>query len=134
MSVLERESNELGSSGDVALRYFGAVLAFISQAIHLWILPEAFVVTLLPGLFFLFVGIFQGVLAVRLLFRPGRWTLRLGISFNLLLTAIWVVTRFVSLPALTGSAQTKVGLLGAMAMVAQIALMVSIILLMRNDR
>lgn len=106
--------------------YLAAVLAFTSQAIHLWILPEAFSVTLLPGLLFLVVGISQGLLGVSLLFGPGRWALRLGVLLNLLIVTIWIITRVVSLPALTGSAQSTVGLLGIGAVVTEIALVAAL--------
>lgn len=134
MSVVNKSRNESAWTGNATIRYFGAALAFTSQAIHLWILPEAFVVTLLPGLFFLFVGISQGLLGVSLLLGPGRWALRLGILLNLLVVAIWVITRIVSLPALTGVAQTNIGLLGIVAMVSEIGLVVIILKLLTTKK
>lgn len=134
MSVVDKGRNESGWAGNATVRYTGAVLAFTSQAIHLWILPETFVVTLLPGLFFLFVGISQGLLGVSLLFGPGRWALRWGILLNLLLVAIWIITRIVSLPALTGSAQSNLGLSGIGAMVAEIALVALILKLLTTKK
>lgn len=122
MSVVTENRTESKSTDNLSIRYLGAALAFTSQAIHLWILPEAFVVTLLPGLFFLFVGISQGLLGVSLLFGPGRWAVRLGIFLNLLIVTIWIIIRIVSLPALTGSAQSTVGLPGIGATIAEIAL------------
>lgn len=127
MSVVNESRNESVSTGNTTVRYLAAALAFTSQAVHLWILPEAFVVTLLPGLFFLFVGISQGLLGVSLLFGPGRWALHLGILLNLLVVAVWVITRIISLPALTGSVQSHVGLAGIVATVAEIVLGVLIL-------
>lgn len=126
MSVLNQGRTEAVSTRNTMVCYLAAVLAFTSQAIHLWILPEAFSVTLLPGLLFLVVGISQGLLGVSLLFGPGRWALRLGVLLNLLIVTIWIITRVVSLPALTGSAQSTVGLLGIGAVVTEIALVAAL--------
>ncbi|WP_337652942.1 hypothetical protein [Halomontanus rarus] len=134
MSVVIERHDESAWTGDATSRYFAAALAFTSQAIHLWILPDTFVVTLLPGLFFFLVAIGQGLLGVSLLFGPGRWTLRLGISFNLLVVALWTITRFVSLPALTGSAQLNVGMLGIVSTVAEIALVMSLLKLLGSEQ
>jgi len=123
MSVVNQPRDESVSSGNTLIGYLAAVLAFTSQAIHLWILPEAFVVTLLPGLLLLFGGIAQGLLGVSLLFGPSQWSLRLGILLNFLIVAAWIITRIVSLPALTGSAQSDISLPGIGAMATGIILL-----------
>ena len=134
MGVVNRNRDESVSTQDTIIRYLAAGLAFSSQAIHLWILPEAFVVTLVPGLFFLFVGISQGLLGVSLLFRPSRWTLRFGILLNALIVAVWIITRIVSLPAITGSAQLNIDLPGIGAAVAEIILMLLLLKLLAAKR
>src|SRR3712207_9163924 len=82
--------------GEARLRYPAAGLAFVSELIHLWVVPGQFVVAMLPGIFFLLVASCQGLLAVSLLFGPGRWTLRLGILLNLFVIFVWAFTRVVS--------------------------------------
>jgi hypothetical protein len=82
------------------LRHPAAALALLSELIHLWLLPGQFVVAMLPGLFFLLVAMSQGLLAVSLLFGPGRWMLRFGILLNLFVVFIWAFTRVVSVPEL----------------------------------
>ena len=134
MSVVNEGRTESVSTENITVRYLAAALAFTSQVIHLWILPETFVVTLLPGLFFLFVGIAQGLLGVSLLFESSRWTLRLGILFNLLIVALWIITRVVSLPVITGLAQSPVGLLGIGATVAEITLVVLLLKLLTSKK
>jgi len=134
MSVVDKSPVESVSTENTTVRYLAATLAFTSQVIHLWILPETFVVTLLPGLFFLFVGIAQGLLGVSLLFGSSRWTLRLGILFNLLIVALWIITRVVSLPVITGLAQSPVGLLGIGATVAEITLVVLLLKLLTSKK
>jgi hypothetical protein len=134
MSVVDKSPTESVSTENTTVRYLAATLAFTSQVIHLWILPETFVVTLLPGLFFLFVGIVQGLLGISLLFGSSRWTLHLGIPFNLLIVALWIITRVVSLPVITGVAQSPVGLLGIGATVAEITLVVLLLKLLTNKK
>jgi hypothetical protein len=117
--------------GGAALRYPAAGLALISELIHLWVLPGQFVVAMLPGLFFLLVAISQGVLAVNLLFDPGRWTLRFGILLNLFVVFVWAFTRVVSVPELFAPVRLPVGGLDLVATAAEVAL---VILLMRLRR
>ncbi len=127
MSVLKKSLEGPSWGGNTTICYLAAVLAFTSQAIHLWILPETFVLTLVPGLFFLFVGIGQGLLGVSLLFGPSRWALRLGIPLNSFIVAIWIITRIESLPALTGAANLTIGTLSIVATVAETALVLLLI-------
>ncbi len=81
------------------LRYWAFGLAFASELIHLWVLPGEFVVSPLRGLFFVLVAACQGLLAVSLLFGPGRWAVRFGILLNVGIVTVWALTRFVSFPA-----------------------------------
>jgi len=132
MSILKESHEGPLWPGNTTICYLAAVLAFTSQAIHLWILPETFVLTVVPGLFFLLVGIGQGLLGVSLLFGPSRWALRLGILLNFLVVAIWIITRIVSLPALTGSANLTIGTLGIVATLTETALILFLIKLLAN--
>jgi isoprenylcysteine carboxyl methyltransferase (ICMT) family protein YpbQ len=117
--------------GGATLRYSAAGLAFISELIHLWVLPGQFVVAMLPGIFFLLVATSQGLLAVNLLFGPGRWTLRLGILLNLFVVFVWAFTRVVSVPELFAPVRLPVEGLDLVATAAEVAL---VILLMRLRR
>ena len=72
-------SGAYSERGGAALCYPAATLAFVSELIHLWVLPGQFVASMLPGAFFLLVAIGQGLLGMSLLFGPGRWALRFGI-------------------------------------------------------
>ena len=117
--------------GGAALRYAAASLAFVSELIHLWVLPGQFVVAMLPGFFFLLVATCQGLLAVSLLFDPGRWTPRFGILLNLFVVFVWAFTRVVSVPELFAPVRLPVEGLGLVATAAEVAL---VILLMRLRR
>jgi hypothetical protein len=117
--------------GGTVLRYPAAGLALVSELIHLWVLPGQFVVAMLPGTFFLLVAGCQGLLAVSLLFGPGRRTLRLGILFNLFVVFVWAFTRVVSVPQVFAPVRLPVEGLDLVATAAEVAL---VILLMRLRR
>jgi hypothetical protein len=113
--------------GGVALRY-SAALAFVSELIHLWVLPGQLVVAMLPGMFFLLVAMGQGLLAVSLLLSPGRRTVRFGIVLNLLVVFVWVFTRVVSVPELFAPVRLPVDGLGAVATVVEVALLILLVM------
>jgi hypothetical protein len=113
--------------GGVALRY-AAALAFVSELIHLWVLPGQLVVAMLPGIFFLLVAMGEGLLAVSLLFGPGRRTVRFGILLNLFVVFVWVFTRVVSVPELLAPVRLPVDGLGAVATVVEVALLMLLVI------
>ncbi len=117
--------------GGAALRYPAAGLALVSELIHLWVLPDQFVVAMLPGIFFLLVATCQGLLAVSLLFGPGRWTLRFGILLNLFVVFVWSFTRVVSVPELFAPIRMPVGGLDLAATAAEVTLVVLLVRLRR---
>ena len=116
-----------------ALRY-PAGLALVSELIHLWVLPGQFVVAMLPGIFFLLVASCQGLLAVSLLFGPGRWALRLGILLNLFVVFVWAFTRVVSVPELFAPVRLPMGGLDLVATAAEVALVILLVRLRRSLR
>ncbi|WP_226007982.1 hypothetical protein [Natrinema salinisoli] len=134
MSIVRASSSKSLRTGNTPIRFTGAALALMSQVIHLWILPGEFVVTLVPGLFFLVVGISQGLLGISLLFGSRKWALRLGVMLNLLIVTVWGITRIISLPAITGSAQFNIGVLGIGSVAVEIALIVILLKLHKNRK
>ena len=124
----QKKNGEITSGRDGAtLRYWAAGLAFGSELIHLWMLPGEFVISPLRGLFFVMVAACQGLLAVSLLFGPGRWAVRLGILLNVGVVAVWATTRFTSFPAfppLLGFARLPVGPLDLAATTMEVALLI----------
>ena len=101
-----------------------AALAFVSQLVHLWILPGHFAARPLVGVLVFFVAVCEGLLAASLLLGPGRWAVRLGIVLNATIVFVWIVTRFWGFPAAVGFALLPVEPLGLAATVAQVALIV----------
>jgi hypothetical protein len=103
---------------------FAAALAFASQLIHLWVLPEEFVARPLTGSFILLAAVCQGLLGASLLFSPGRWAVRLGLLLNATIVLAWTATRAAGFPALFGFARLPVEPVGLAATVIEITLLV----------
>ena len=103
---------------------FAAALAFASQLLHLWVLPEAFVARPLTGSFILLAAVGQGLLGASLLFGPGRWAVRLGLLLNATIVLAWTATRVAGFPALFGFARLPVEPVGLVATLIEIALLV----------
>jgi hypothetical protein len=102
MGSTEKSAATLQTMKQPRLRYAAASLAFASQLIHLWLLPSEFVARPLSGSFMLLVAVCQGLLAVSLLFGPGKWVTRFGILLNACVVLTWVLRRFVEFPPVAG--------------------------------
>lgn len=118
----------------VTLRYVAAACAFSSQAIHLWVLPGELMLSILPGLFFFSAAVGQGLLGVSLLFRPGKWTFRLGIMLNSTLIVTLIIMHVISLPNLTGAHDHSIGILEVIAGFSEILLVSILVKLYPNRR
>ncbi len=133
---MEMISNRtIAGPNGTTVRYLAAGLAFTSELIHLWLVPSEFVSAPLRGFFFVVVAACQGVLAVGLLFGPGRWALRFGMLLNLGLVTIWAMTRFTSFllfPPLLGFTRLPVAALDLVAVVAEITLLILLVQLRRD--
>src|SRR4028119_1309540 len=115
-------------------RRLAAALAFVSQGIHLWVLPGQLVAAMPPGVFFLLVAVGQGRLGASLLFGGGRWTARFGILLNVFVVLVWLLTRAVSIPQLFEPIKLPVEGLGAAATFIEVVLVVSLMRLGRSLR
>ncbi len=109
-----------------------AALAFVSQGIHLWVLPGQLVAAMVPGTFFFLVAVGQGLLGASLLFGGGRWTARLGILLNLFVVLVWLLTRAVSIPQLFEPIRLPIEGLGAAATATEVTLVVLLVGLKRS--
>jgi hypothetical protein len=114
--------------------HLAAALAFVSQGIHLWVLPGQLAAAMLPGIFFFGVAVGQGLLGASLLFGGGRWTARFGILLNVFVILVWLLTRAVSIPQLFEPIKLPVEGLGAAASLVEIALVVALLRLGRSLR
>lgn len=98
--------------------------AFASELIHLRVLPGEITNSPLRGLFLVLAAAGKGLLAVSLLFGPGKWAVRFGILLNIVVVVLRVITRFVSVPAfppLLGFTRLPVGMLDLAATTVEIA-------------
>ena len=115
-------------------RRLSAALAFVSQGIHLWVLPGQLAAAMPPGVFFFLVAVGQGLLGASLLFGGGRWTARFGILLNVFVVLVWLLTRAVSIPQLFEPIKLPLEGLGAAATFVEIVLVVSLMRLGRSLR
>ena len=115
-------------------RRLSAALAFVSQGIHLWVLPGQLTAAMPPGVFFFLVAVGQGLLGASLLFGGGRWTARFGVLLNVFVVLVWLLTRAVSIPQLFEPIKLPVEGLGAAATFVEVALVVSLMRLGRSLR
>ena len=115
-------------------RRLAAALAFVSQGIHLWVLPGQLAAAMPPGVFFFLVAVGQGLLGASLLFGGGRWTARFGILLNVFVVLLWLLTRAISIPQLFEPIKLPVEGLGATATFVEVALVVSLMRLGRTLR
>ena len=115
-------------------RRLAATLAFVSQGIHLWVLPGQLAAAMPPGVFFFLVAVGQGLLGASLLFGGGRWTARFGILLNVFVVLVWLLTRAVSIPQLFEPIKLPVEGLGAAATFVEVALVVSLMRVGRSLR
>ena len=115
-------------------RHLAAALAFVSQGIHLWVLPGQLASAIPPGAFFFLVAVGQGLLGASLLFGGGRWTARFGVLLTVCVVLVWLLTRAVSIPQLFEPIKLPVEGLGAAATFVEVALVVSLMRLGRALR
>jgi hypothetical protein len=110
-----------------------AALAFASQLLLLWVLPQEFATRPLTGSFVLLAAVCQGMLAARLLLGPARWAVRLGILLNATVVFVWIVTRFWRFPAAVGFMRLPMEPLGLAATAGELALVVLLVRLRKNQ-
>lgn len=74
------------------IRYIGSGLCFVSELIHLWLLPGQYEVFSGYGIIFLLIAMAQGFIGVNLLFEPRRRLLTFGLWANVLVAALYIFT------------------------------------------
>jgi hypothetical protein len=72
--------------------YVGAGLCFLSELIHLYLLPQQYEIFFVYGLIFLVIAMTQGVIGASLLFEPGRRLLFFGLWVNALIVVLYIFT------------------------------------------
>ncbi|MFC4436411.1 MULTISPECIES: hypothetical protein [Natrialbaceae] len=125
----------LTSESVTRLQYFTAGLAFVVELLYLWVAAEALLFWPVHGAFFAALAIGQGLLAVNLLFDPGRWTFRLGVLFNAGLLVFWVLVRAIetTFPVWIISVRTPVDGVEYIVMALVLSLLLSLIWMWNNS-
>jgi membrane protein implicated in regulation of membrane protease activity len=114
------------------LRRLAVLLAFVSQGIHLWVLICQLAVAVVPGAFFFWVAVNQGLLGASLLLGGGRWTARFGILLNMFVVLVWIVTRTLDVPQLFEPIRLPVDGLGTVATMTEFTLVGVLVALERS--
>jgi len=70
------------------LRYMAAGMCFLSELIHLWLLPEQYEIFIGYGIVFLLIAMAQGIIGANLLFEPRRRLLTFGLWVNALIVVL----------------------------------------------
>lgn len=109
-------------------------MAFAAELIHLWAVTQEFTVFPTRGLPLIPIAACQGVLAVSLMFEPGKWMLGFGCLFNLLAASLWAFTRIVGVPSGEVLVRMPVGVADLAVTVMEVLLVVLLVKLMREPR
>jgi hypothetical protein len=116
------------------LRWAAAGLAFVAELTHLWAFAHGFAVFPTRGLPLLPVAAVQGILAVRLLFGAGRWTIGFGIVFNVAVALGWAFTRSVGVPSGGVLVRMPVGPLDLVATAIEVALVAALVVMLADPK
>ena len=118
--------------------YVGAGLCFLSELIHLWLLPQQYEIYFVAlfhlnyGLMFLFIAMAQGVIGASLLFEPGRRLLSFGLWVNALIVVLYIFTHTIGVLIGLAFLPLPIDAWGVGATLAESATVV-ILLLLRRD-
>ena len=123
---------------DQRWQYAAAVLSMLAGWIHVFFAPEHFEEWVGYGVFFVVASICQMLFSLIVItsMPPRRELLWAGVVGNLALIALWGVTRTIGIPFFGPSAGEveTVGVLDLTAQIAELALIASLIILLRFSR
>ena len=110
-----------------------AGLSMIAALVHFWAMPGHFEEWWGYGVFFLVAATVQGVYGLALLRRPRRSLFIFGIGANLAIVVLYVATRTVGVPLFGPHAGVveQVGVLDLAATMAELALAIALVALLR---
>lgn len=80
------------------LRTIAAGMCFLSELIHLWLLPEQYEIFIGYGIIFLLIAMVQGFIGAQLLFEPRRRLLTFGLWVNALIVVLYGFTHTIGVP------------------------------------
>ena len=108
----------------------------VAALVHFWAMPGHFEEWWGYGVFFLVAATVQGVYGLALLRRPRRSLFIFGIGANLAIVVLYVATRTVGVPFFGPHAGVveEVGVLDLAATMAELALAIALVALLRFGR
>jgi hypothetical protein len=112
--------------------YIGAGLCFLSELIHLCLLPQQYEIFLTYGLIFLFIAMAQGIIGANLLFEPGRRLVSFGLWVNALIVVLYIFTHTIGVVVGLAFLPLPIDAWGIGATIAE-SVVVVILLLLRRD-
>ena len=80
------------------LCYIASGMCFLSELIHLRLLPEQYEAFIGNGIIFLLIAMVQGIIGANLLCEPRRRLLTFGLWVNLLIILLYVFTHTIGVP------------------------------------
>ena len=114
------------------MRSVGAVACFVSELIHLWLLPEQYEVFVGYGLIFLLIAMAQGVIGANLVFAPRRRLLTFGLWVNGSLVFLYLFTHTVGVLVAEAFLPLPVDLFGVAATLCEM-LVIGMLFLLRRE-
>ena len=109
-----------------------ASLCFVSELIHLWLLPEQYEVFSVYGIIFLLIAMAQGFIGMSFLFEPHRRIITFSLWVNVLVTFLYIFTHTIGVLVGLAFLPLPIDTLGVIATATEI-LAIGFLLALRQD-
>ncbi|GCE23020.1 hypothetical protein [Dictyobacter kobayashii] len=134
-----RQSGTMGSPAPMfaahhtkRLRSIAAGMCFLSELIHLWLLPEQYEIFIGYGIIFLLITMVQGFIGVHLLFEPRRRLLTSGLWVNAFIVVLYGFTHTIGVPVGLAFLPLPIDVWGVMTVMISL-LVVVLLWFLRHD-
>jgi hypothetical protein len=107
-------------------------MCFLSELIHLWLLPEQYEIFIGYGIIFLLIAMAQGVIGAHLLFEPRRRLLTFGLWVNALIVVLYGFTHTIGVPVGLAFLPLPIDVWGVGAAAASLVVVILLWLLRRD--
>jgi hypothetical protein len=132
LAAHRRRASDRLPQGQVFLR-LAAVCSVVAAVVHAKVCPEHFGEATLYGVFFMTAALAQLGWAAIVWWQPRRSLLLAGVAGNVLVVALWALTRSVGIPLGPERGEVEsVGLLDIVATVAEVGVVLTALLALSN--
>jgi hypothetical protein len=114
------------------LRSIAAGMCFLSELIHLWLLPEQYGTFIGYGIVFLLIAMAQGYIGAHLLFEPRRRLLTFGLWVNALIVVLYIFTHTIGVPVGLAFLPLPIDIWGVGAAIVSLVAVILLLLLRRD--